>query len=166
MARRADHPTFAGAYDEHLADVHGFLSYRLSNPADVEELTQTTFERALRAWPRYDPGRAPLKAWLLTIARNIVIDHYRADKHGRHDQLPMDDALWVAPAPEVRGFTDPQLLAALRQLPDREREVIALRFGGDLTTPQIAALLGLSVANAQQILSRTLRRLRAELGGG
>ncbi len=117
----------------------------------------------MRAWPRYDPERAPLKAWLLAIARNLVIDHYRADKSRRNEPLGSGDGPGAEPAPELRGFSDPALLAALRRLPVREREIIALRFGADLTTPQLAQLLGLSVANVQQILSRTLRGLRAEL---
>ena len=57
------------------------------------------------------------------------------------------------------GAPDPQLAAALQRLERREREAIALRFGGDLRNAEIAELLGVSVANAQQILSRALRRL-------
>ena len=56
---------------------------------------------------------------------------------------------------------EPELAAALDELGDREREIIALRFGGDLTGPEIASLTGLSLANVQQILSRSLRKLRA-----
>jgi Sigma-70, region 4 len=58
---------------------------------------------------------------------------------------------------------DPRLRAALESLGQRDREIVALRFGGDLAGPEIAALTGLSLANVQQILSRSLRRLRAEL---
>ena len=57
----------------------------------------------------------------------------------------------------------PELETALATLPDRQREILALRFGGDLTGPEIAELTGLSVANVQQILSRSLRQLRANL---
>ena len=59
-----------------------------------------------------------------------------------------------------------ELAAALDELGDRERELIALRFGGELTGPEIAELTGLSLANVQQILSRSLRRMRASLEGG
>jgi RNA polymerase sigma-70 factor (ECF subfamily) len=59
----------------------------------------------------------------------------------------------------------PDLENALDKLGSRERELIALRYGGDLTGPEIAELTGLSLANVQQILSRSLRRLRAELEG-
>ena len=73
----------------------------------------------------------------------------------------------VAPTPllPVPGV-DPELEAALSALGERERELIALRSGADLCGPQIAAVTGLSVANVQQILSRCLRRLRAELEPG
>src|SRR5687767_13791874 len=110
MVRRVQPTTLAGAYDDHVADVHGFLGYRLANPSDVDDLTQLTFERALRAWPRYDPARAPVKTWLLAIARNLVIDHYRSAKNQRHDPLPGDEALPGLPGPELRGFGDPRLV--------------------------------------------------------
>ena len=60
---------------------------------------------------------------------------------------------------------DSQLAAALVRLPRREREIIALQLGADLTGPEVAMLTGLSLANVQQILSRSLRRLGVELDG-
>jgi DNA-directed RNA polymerase specialized sigma24 family protein len=63
--------------------------------------------------------------------------------------------------PGERCLALPELAQALLQLSERDREVIALRFGGDLAGPEIASLLGLSLANVQQILSRSLRKLRA-----
>jgi RNA polymerase sigma factor (sigma-70 family) len=67
------------------------------------------------------------------------------------------------PGPEERFTSSTELLEALTQLSERDREVLALRFGGDLTGPEIATLLQLSLANVQQILSRSLRKLRALL---
>ena len=67
----------------------------------------------------------------------------------------------VAPAPDL-GIS-PELAQALATLRPREREVIALRFGGDLTGPEIASVLDLSLANVQQLLSRSLRKLRDTL---
>jgi RNA polymerase sigma-70 factor (ECF subfamily) len=66
--------------------------------------------------------------------------------------------------PEERYATSPQLAEALLALKDRDREVIALRFGGDLTGAEIATVMGLSLANVEQIVSRSLRRLRGLLG--
>lgn len=152
---------FAEIYDACVWDVYGFVAYRVGDRADAEDLTQQTFERALRAWPRFDPVRAAPKTWLLAIARNIVIDHYRARRAEEPlDELGRDEP--YADAAETLGL-DPDLATALAQLSPRDREVVALRFGGDLTGPEIADELGLSLANVQQILSRSLRRLRTTL---
>ena len=157
---------FEQVYDDHVWDVYGFFGYRVSSREQAEDLTQTTFERALRAWGRYDPARASAKTWLLAIARNILIDHYRSDRSDASRPLPDDEASPAgdAGALDERGLgPSPELASALDQLAERDREIIALRFGGDLTAAQIAAMTDLSVANVQQILSRSLRRLRDSL---
>jgi RNA polymerase sigma-70 factor (ECF subfamily) len=153
---------FAQVYDEHVWDVYGFLAYRTGERADAEDLTQLTFERALRSWDQYDPRKASLRTWLITIARNALVDHYRKRGKARHE--PLDEAPESSLAvtePEV-GIAA-ELAVALEALGDREREVLALRYGADLPGPDIAHMLDLSLANVQQILSRTLRRLRADL---
>jgi RNA polymerase sigma factor (sigma-70 family) len=154
---------FSAVYDEHVWQVYGFFAYRMRNRADAEDLTQQTFERALRSWSRYDPSRAGVATWLLVIARNLLIDHFRADRSARRQ--PLDelggehDALAeTGEQPEI-GL-EPDLERALASLGARERDLIALRFGGDLTGPEIAEATGLSLANVQQILSRSLRRMR------
>src|SRR3954466_10578038 len=80
-------PEFADAYDEHVWTVYGFFAYRVRTRADAEDLTQLTFERALRAWERYDPSRSSMSTWLMVIARNLLIDHYRADRTERETEL-------------------------------------------------------------------------------
>jgi DNA-directed RNA polymerase specialized sigma24 family protein len=157
---------FAAAYDANVSRIHGFFAFRVATRQDVEDLTQQTFERALRAWPRYDPRRAPSSVWLLAIARNCLIDHYRAAPRAPAPvgELP-EGAAGSAPPPPAPGL-DPALDRALSALGDRERELLALRFGADLTGPEIAAATGLTLANVQQILSRTLRALREELARG
>jgi RNA polymerase sigma-70 factor (ECF subfamily) len=156
-------PDFADAYDEHVWQVYAFLAYRCATRADAEDLTQQTFERALRAWHRYDHKRASLQTWLLTIARNLLIDFYRADKTSTQEPI---DVLGEREPGEEDAYDlglRPELAAALGDLSQRDRDVVALRFGGDLTGPEIADMLDLSLANVQQILSRSLRRLRAAL---
>jgi len=78
---------FATIYDEQVRNVYGFFAYRINSRTEAEDLTQVTFERALKAWPRYDPRRAAPGTWLLAIARNILTDHYRADRSGSHRSL-------------------------------------------------------------------------------
>jgi RNA polymerase sigma factor (sigma-70 family) len=153
---------FARVYEEHVWRVYGFLAYRLRDRDAVEDLTQTTFERALRAWSRFDSARASEATWLLAIARNLLIDHHRRDRSALIDQLDERSGPSV-PGPEERSAAYPELVGALSSLGERDREVVALRFGGDLTGPEIAGLLDLSLANVQQILSRSLRKLRGLL---
>jgi RNA polymerase sigma-70 factor (ECF subfamily) len=155
---------FAAVYDEHVWQVYGFFAYRMRSRADAEDLTQKTFERALRSWARYDPSRAGVATWLFVIARNLLVDHLRADRSA--SQQPLDeldgghDALVDRTDQPDLGL-EPDLERALASLGAREREIIALRFGGDLTGPEIAEATGLRLANVQQILSRSLRRMRA-----
>jgi len=155
---------FAAVYDEHVWRVYGFFAYRMRTRADAEDLTQLTFERALKSWSRYDPDRASVATWLLVIARNLLVDHVRADRSSR--QQPIDevddrhDALIdIGDTPDL-GL-EPELEQALASLGPRDREILALRFGGELSGPEIAEATGLTLANVQQILSRALRRMRA-----
>lgn len=157
---------FEQAYDDSVSRVYAFFAYRLNSSQDAEDLTQQTFERALRAWDRFDPRRAPVGSWLLTIAHNLLVDHYRA-RAPRTSDVALD-ALEPSELPPTNGTRpsiglEPELARALARLPQRDREVVALRYGGELTGPEIVELTGLTLANVQQILSRSLRRLRATL---
>jgi RNA polymerase sigma-70 factor (ECF subfamily) len=145
--------------------VYGFFAFRVASRDDAEDLTQQTFERALRAWDRFDPLRASVGTWLLAIARNLLIDHFRATAP-HAGQVALDDvplsALPVSNGVDPTGV-EPRLADALDTLAQRDREVVALRYGADLTGPEIVELTGLTLANVQQIISRSLRRLRDAL---
>jgi len=161
---------FGDVYKEHVWQVYGYLAYRVSSRAEAEDLTQATFERALRAWNRYDARRASVRTWLLTIARNLLIDQRRKGGGRRSVSLESpsigESDLPTGPGPEETSLgLSPDLASALEKLKGRERSVLALRFGGDLQTTEIARMLDLSVANVQQILSRALRKLRQDLEG-
>ena len=153
---------FARVYEEHVWRVYGFLAYRVRDRDLAEDMTQATFERALRGWPRFDPRRGAVSTWLLAIARNLLIDHHRRDRGGGQIELAEDHAA-VQAGPEQAAAGSADLHGALRALPAREQEILALRYGGDLTGPEIAAMLDLTLANVQQITSRSLRKLREAL---
>jgi RNA polymerase sigma factor (sigma-70 family) len=153
---------FEQIYNEHVWRLYGFFAYRLTSRFDAEDLTQQTFERALRAWPRFDPERASPGTWLITIARNLLIDHSRRDRSELHGPLDSETLMESVHIDPDIGL-EPDLAQALEALGEREREVIALRFGGELSGREIAEELDISLANAQQILSRSLRRLRGLL---
>src|SRR5581483_10790899 len=119
-----------------------------------------TFEKAFRSWRSYDASRGSVATWLLAIARNLLVDHFRAGKDSGR-MKPLEDLhLDTVPASPDRYDVglDPDLERALWRLNEREQELIALRFGGDLSGPEIAELTGLTLANVQQILSRSLRK--------
>jgi RNA polymerase sigma factor (sigma-70 family) len=155
---------FAEVYDKQVWSIYGFFAYRVRCRGDAEDLTQQTFERALAAWGRFDPQRAPVGVWLLAIARNLLVDYYRASASPGQDPLDgVAEEELGSEMPQPDLGLDPALAAALSALSPRSREVIALRFGADLSGPEIAELTGLSLANVQQTLSRSLRRLRHSL---
>ena len=154
-------------YRDHVSAVYAFFAYSVSHHV-AEELTSATFERVVRSWGRFDPSRSTLRTWILAIARNLLTDHYRRQRHrvgpslDEHPELAERSLVSTDDLAE-RQVTAETLRAWLKRLNPREREVLALRYGADLTTSDIARALGLSEANVLQISSRALRRLRKEL---
>lgn len=161
--------TFEELYDEHVWTVYGFLAYRTASREEAEDLTQVTFEKALKGFARFDRSKASESTWLIAIARNVLVDAHRARSSRpatTFDERALDAAVDERdPLHGIEVSADPALWRALEQLGEREREIIALRFGADLDGPAIAEVTGLTLANVQQILSRTLRKLRQELEG-
>jgi RNA polymerase sigma factor (sigma-70 family) len=102
----------------------------------------------------------------MTIARNLLIDRYRASGSAAGRDLPLEE-IDPRALPTVNGAADlgvaPELAVALAGLKHRDQEILALRYGADLTGPEIASMTGLSLANVQQIISRGLRQLRESL---
>jgi RNA polymerase sigma-70 factor (ECF subfamily) len=158
---------FSAFYDAHVLQVYGFFAYRVASREEAEDLCQLTFERALRAWSRYDAHRSSPATWLLAIARNLLIDDYRRGRAARERPIgEVEEAVLPADAAEPWIGLDAPLERAVAALAPRSRELIALRYGADLAGTEIAAITGLSLANVQQILSRALRQMRDELGDG
>ncbi len=154
-------------YELYVDRVYAFFAYRATSPTDAEDLTAATFERIVRAADRYDQAKGALATWIFAIAENVLIDHYR--QQGRRDEQSLPDgddgtidAMVSFDAPS-EGLP-PALQQAVAALGEREQQAIGLRFGGDLSGREIAALLGTTEANVHQILSRALRRMRQQLG--
>ncbi len=157
-----------GVYRAQLPRVLNYFRYRVGQAQTAEDLTSTTFEKAWRARARYRPRRASVSTWLLSIARNVAIDYYRA----RHVEVPLQDLPELPQPPaldeDLQRDRDRRRLASLiAALPERERELLALKYGAEETNRAIARLTGLSETNVGTILSRTVATLRGrwEAGG-
>jgi RNA polymerase sigma-70 factor (ECF subfamily) len=157
---------FERLYADHAQGLFGFLVYRTGDRALAEDLLADTFERALRARRRFDPRRASEKTWLYAIALNRLRDHARR-KGAERRALVESGAAAGRTDPEPRAeSTDyhDELVQALEVLSVEEREAIALRYGADLTLPEIAKLKKERLTTVEGRLYRGLRKLRDELG--
>jgi RNA polymerase sigma-70 factor (ECF subfamily) len=159
----AAQPDWEAVYTEQLPRIYNFLRYRLGNEALAQDLTSRTFEKAWSDRDRYRRDLAGFSTWLLRIARNVAIDHYRT----LHVHAPLDEAA-ETPAegtPEeeavIRSNFE-RLSLLISQLTERERELLALKYGAGATNRAIADVTGLSESNVGNILHRAVQALRAQ----
>lgn len=148
-------PPFQTLLDQHGRTVHRLL-VALVGPTDADDCYQETWIAALRAYPRLRSADN-LRAWVLTIARHKAIDALRA--RGR--------TVLAAALPEVPVYDEPLLadggpLAAVRALPDKQREAVTLRHLLDADYATIAATMGTSQAAARRNVHEGLKKLREE----
>jgi RNA polymerase sigma factor (sigma-70 family) len=145
-------PPFERFYAEHCDEVLGVLRRALGRDR-ADDAFQETFLRALRAYGRLDHGEH-LRAWVLTIARNVALDvHRRTRPEGEMPELAHLD--------EEPPFVELATLTA--NLPPKERAAVVLRYGYDLDYEQVATALGSSPVAARQAASSGIRRLRKEM---
>lgn len=167
--RAATEAEWEALYVEQLPRIHDFFRYRVGDGPEAEDLTSLTFEKAWGSRHRYRRDLAAFSTWLMAIARNVAIDHYRARGHRRTKPLEAAEAQASGPTPEElaeRRSDGERLARLLALLPDRERELMALKYGAGLTHPQIARLMGMTESNVGTLAHRTVQRLRAAWGEG
>ena len=139
--------------------VYSFVAYRLGDGPDAEDVTSATIERALRYRSSYDPRKGNPQSWLIGIARSCVDDHLR------NRLLPMAEPS----ESEAPGELDKDVVlrvsvaGAVAALEESDQELIALRYGADLSTRQIGKLLEMKANAVDVALHRARERLRLEL---
>jgi RNA polymerase sigma-70 factor, ECF subfamily len=163
---KLDDMAFDRLFRESAADVHAYAISLLGNRAAAEDVTALAFERLYRARARLDHGRGTPRAWLFAIARNAALDELRRRQRQPQSELPEelsgDRGLDEAFEQLARRATVRDALAAL---PLREREVVLLKFHGQLSNSELAKALDVSESNAGTRLHRALTRLREECDG-
>ncbi len=162
----ADELDWDALYADLAPRVYNYFRYRLGRHADLEDLTSRTFEKAWRYRAQYREDLAGFSTWLFKIAQNVGIDYLQ----GRRPDVPLDAARDISsegtPERDAERDSDLARLAALTaRLPERERELIALKYGAGLNNRILARLLGLSESNVGTILHRTVKMLRSEWYG-
>jgi RNA polymerase sigma-70 factor, ECF subfamily len=154
-------------YDAHGSAVYNYFRFHVAQAEVAEDLTAETFLKVVRAADRFDPVKGTPKAWILTVARNVLSDWRRRARLRQYVTLgTMHDLVYEAPSPEERLLREEEvgrLLDAVATLGESDRELIGLRYGSGLDTAEVAQILGISQGSVRTRLWRVLGRLRGVL---
>jgi RNA polymerase sigma-70 factor (ECF subfamily) len=155
----ADHGWFEELYRSSLADVHAYVGSLLRDPAAAEDITAVAFERAYRRRALFNARRGSPRAWLFGIARNAALDELRRRRRTARltGDVAVDDPAFDDEDQRIRHDA---VRAGLARLDPAQRELILLKFHGQLSNAELAKVLGCSVSNAGTRVCRALERLR------
>jgi RNA polymerase sigma factor (sigma-70 family) len=156
---------FVEAYERHYTKVFAYIFSRVGNVEAAKDLTAEVFEKA------YVKGHSVRQAaayttWLFMIAKNVVIGHYRHHKREINGMNKMRESLWLrggSSTPEdhaLRGETVSRLMSHVRRLSQRDQELLALKFEGELSYAEISRVLQMTEVNVRVSIFRALKRLR------
>ncbi len=163
LARGGDGDAFAHLYDHYVDGIFRYLYYRVSDSSLAEDLTSETFFRALRSIRTFQWQGKDFGAWLTTIARNLVTDHFKSSRSRLEivsDVLP--ESQDVDPGPEAGVFamlSSEMLVAALGRLAREQHDCLVMRFLQGLSIADTAQALGRSEGAVKQLQLRAIRNL-------
>jgi RNA polymerase sigma-70 factor, ECF subfamily len=161
---KLDADAFEALFRECASDVHGYLISLLRDRSTAEDITAQAFERLYRSRGRLDRRRGTPRAWLFAIARNAALDELRRQRRTSSHQA--DASSPAQPPVTDHAFEQAErrmiVAAALASLPLRERELVLLKFHGQLTNAELAHTLGISESNVGTRLHRALGHLREQ----
>ncbi len=151
--------TLGVAFRENAARIFGFIYAKVGNREAAEDLTSQVFVKAAR-WLAEDRSADSIRSWLYTTARSAIVDYWREQSH--YPSVPLDDAMALlfcgTDGPEEVRRTRERALRILAALPEREREVLRLRFLRGYTAGEIGQAMGLTPGNVRVLQLRALRR--------
>lgn len=162
--KHMDQHTFAEIYEAQFKRVYNYISYRINNHMDAEDLVSQVFSKVIEKYDSFDPKRAALSTWIISIARNTITDYFRARQKNNPIELDSMELLPSGEVPDdilIKSEQNTALIKALNTLPARERNLIALKYGAELSNKEIARVMQLSETNVGIIIFRSLQKLRA-----
>lgn len=172
VAIRHDPGAFAEFYRRHVDKVIGFALRRMSSPEDVADLAASVFVQVIESARRFEPNRGRAVPWLLGVAANTLAAERRRRARTERTAQRLAGRRYLDPADHERveerldaAVAARKVYAALGNLPDGEREAVALVVVDGLTPADAAEALGLSATAVRTRLARARRKLGAALGG-
>ncbi|MET0820372.1 MAG: sigma-70 family RNA polymerase sigma factor [Aeromicrobium sp.] len=167
LAKDGDAEAFGQLYDHYVAGVFRFIYYRVGSQQLAEDLTSETFIRGLRAIQRFTWQGKDFGAWLTTIARNLIADHFKSSRSRLEivsETIPEGTTHATSPEQEVLSLISNEMLFdAVGSLPPEQRDCILMRFIQGLSIAQTAAALGRSEGAIKQLQLRAVRSLAKSL---
>ncbi|MGJ9413292.1 sigma-70 family RNA polymerase sigma factor [Aeromicrobium sp. CF4.19] len=167
LAREGDTEAFGQLYDHYVSGIYRFIYYRVGSAHLAEDLTSETFVRGLRAVQRFNWQGKDFGAWLTTIARNLVVDHFKSSRSRLEivsDEIPEGRSTEDGPEDGVLELlTNEILFESVGSLPPEQRDCILMRFIQGLSIAQTAAALGRSEGAIKQLQLRAVRNLAKKI---
>lgn len=163
--KKSDPEAWSELYEEYFTRIYRYIVVRIQNQTEAEDLTEQVFIKALDSGPSFTWRGAPISSWLFKIARNQVIDYWRANKL-KNIQLLDESIVDEMTGPEgvaLKNEEIRQMIQAVDELTEAQRDVIELRFAGGLSNAEVANLLGKSEGSVKVMQHSALRALRRKL---
>ena len=164
-AQQRDQEAFTQLYEENFDKIYRYIVLRIGNKTEAEDMTQQVFLNALKSISSFKWKGVPFSAWLFRIARNQVVDYLR--KKAKQATAPLDESLVSSDSnPELaaeHSLDIERLLLATRQLTAAQREVISLRFAGELPIAQVAKVMDKSEGAVKALQHSAIVALRQTL---
>jgi len=138
--------------------VYAYVAYRIGDGPEAEDVTSEVFERALRYRKSYDHAKGRPLSWLLGIASRCIQQH-ATSVSPRHEVPDLADEFDL----ESHAIQRLSVVTMVSKLSDRDRELVALRYGADLTAREVGEMLGMKTNAVQVALHRALDRIRHDV---
>jgi RNA polymerase sigma-70 factor, ECF subfamily len=163
-----DQEAFAALYDRYVDLIYRHICFRISDQKEAEDLTQEVFVKAWKAVNRYRKTEAPFKAWLVTIARNLIFDYYKArkkvvslDEPGSLEEPSKENIEQDLEDQENRNY----IKNAISKLGKEKQQVVMMHFIDDFSYSEIAKALKKTEGAIRVIQFRALKELKKLLNG-